>query len=103
MLLDAAGNAKVADFGTVREGAKKGKCSDKNWIDRTSECTSSCIHASLYWFAAHDKKYISGPDARAAKALAESKGESKGEGDWAPPPSEQQQVLHCASNPDPNP
>ena len=25
MLLDAAGNAKVADFGTVREGAKKGK------------------------------------------------------------------------------
>ena len=66
-------------------GPKKGQCSSKNWVDRTSECTSSCIHASLYWFAAHDKKYIPGPDAKAAKALAESKGEGA-------PPTEQQQA-----------
>ena len=66
-------------------GPKKGQCSTKNWVDRTSECTSSCIHASLYWFAAHDKKYIPGPDAKAAKALAESKGEGA-------PPTEQQQA-----------
>jgi hypothetical protein len=71
-------------------GAKKGKCSDKNWVDRTSDCTSSCIHSSLYWFAAHDKKYIPAPDAKAAKALAKA-GESKVEGEWAPSPSEQEQ------------
>ena len=57
-------------------GPKKGKCSGKNWIDKTGECTSSCIHAKLYWYAPHDKKWIPAPDAKAAKALAD-----KGEGE----------------------
>jgi len=72
-------------------GPKKGQCSDKNWIDRTSDCTSSCIHSSLYWFASHDKRYVPGPDSPAAKNLGkEGKGQGQG-GQWAPepPPSEE--------------
>ena len=76
-------------------GPKKGQCSDKNWIDRTSDCTSSCIHSSLYWFSSHDKTYVPGPDSKAAKNLGkEGKGQGQGgEGQWAPEPPPEEPKL----------
>jgi hypothetical protein len=76
-------------------GPKKGQCSDKNWIDRTSDCTSSCIHSSLYWFSLHDKTYVPGPDSKAAKNLGkEGKGQGQGgEGQWAPEPPPEEPKL----------
>ena len=72
-------------------GPKKGKCSEKNWFDKPGECTSSCVHSSLYWFAEHEKRWIPAPDAKAAiedrlKKLAEGEtgGEQASKGDVKP-------------------
>jgi hypothetical protein len=60
-------------------GPSKGKCAGKNWVDKPGECSSSCLHAKLYWFAPHDKMWIPAPDAKQAKQLAE-----KGDGEAKP-------------------
>ena len=43
------------------QGPNEGRCAEENWYDRKDECTSSCVHATLLWWAPHDKEWIPGP------------------------------------------
>ena len=43
------------------EGPNAGKCTDRNWFERPSECKSSCVHTTLLWLAPHDKEWLPGP------------------------------------------
>ena len=33
------------------QGPNAGRCGEENWFDKKDECTSSCIHATLLWWA----------------------------------------------------
>ena len=43
------------------QGPNAGRCGEENWFDKKDECMSSCVHASLLWWAPKDKEWIPGP------------------------------------------